>query len=921
MRSYPLRNAPMSLTRLSSLIWTTSLLLSATLAGAHSEMNKPLFVASDGTDDGRCLDPASPCRTIAYALGRVGKGGQLRVAGGRYSIDDTEDLFHVVSGIVSVRGGFTRADNFAQPGIEKTTLTGVPAEYRSLLGSRDFHVIADSKASDPARQSRTTEMLAVHKSMQSSLKATPCVAGQSGNLACSNTELLAHVPFSEVSTLPSSAADIWGFVDLNSNREYALVAYNIGTAIFDVSDPENPREVGFVDGQNTTWRDIKVVQQYDPGAGRWKAYAYVTTDGSGDGLFVIDLSGLPQRVQRVNYASDFSAAHNVFASSTDFATGLPLGPGPATLIVAGSNNGGGRYRAYSLTDPASPEFLVMPTVSSNDYMHDAASIIIRDARKDTQCVNATDYCEVMFDFNESTIDIWDITDASNPARLSRTPYANSSYTHSGWPSEDGRWLFVHDELDEQNFGLQTTLRVFDLANLGAPAIAGGWSGPSRAVDHNGFVRGNRYYMSNYSRGLTILDISDPTEPLAVGHLDTYPFSDNANFVGAWGVYPYLHSGNIAVSDISSGFYMVGDDTLDSPSGSLSFSQPSFAGTEGSTVAITVQRSGGTAGVVSVAAQLVPASADADDATLAEQTLSWGDGDSADKTLHLNLAVDGDDEGLEKLILRLASPTGGATLRPASVASVHIEEPNAATVIDFATAEIDVAERGFPTAIVVVRRSGSAAGESRVSYALQDADAISGSDFTGPTSGIIEWADGDAEPKSIEFAVVDDNTVEGDEYFELAMLPEMNATLGAATSARINIFDGDGLNNPPNAALGNSLTVNGGSSVTLNGGSSSDPDGDAISWAWRQTMGPTVALTGADSPTASFTAPSVSSDTLLRFELTVTDPRGLSDTASTTVTVRAPGSGGSGGGGSVGLVILALLLLRRSAARATRTDAA
>jgi hypothetical protein len=41
----------------------------------------------------------------------------------------------------------------------------------------------------------------------------------------------------------------------------------------------------------------------------------------------------------------------------------------------------------------------MPGSGGNDYMHDAASMIITDSRKDTQCVNATSYCELLFDFN------------------------------------------------------------------------------------------------------------------------------------------------------------------------------------------------------------------------------------------------------------------------------------------------------------------------------------------------------------------------------------------------------------------------------------------------------------------------------------------------------------------------------------------
>ncbi|MEM9690720.1 MAG: hypothetical protein AAF917_14740, partial [Pseudomonadota bacterium] len=76
-------------------------------------------------------------------------------------------------------------------------------------------------------------------------------------------------------------------------------------------------------------------------------------------------------------------------------------------------------------------------------------------------------------------------------------------------------------------------------------------------------------------------------------------------------------------------------------------------------------------------------------------------------------------------------------------------------------------------------------------------------------------------------------------------------------------------------------------------------------------GPSVTISSANSPTAGFTAPSVTSDTLLRFELTVTDPRGESDTASVSITVSAsvsPGAGGGGGGGGGAISSLALLLI-------------
>lgn len=887
------------------------LLLLVTIAAApltvsaHGDPNKLRFVAPSGTDAGRCDNAAAPCRTLGYALRWVGKGGEIRVAKGTYAVSSAEEIFHLISGAIDVRGGFRTTDGFHATTGSGSTLIGVPSEYRSRLATRGFHIVADRKGLDHKIVAETQKLLTLHESLKSSMPATPCTNGAVNGLACMNVDLLSHVAFADVSANPSAGNDIWGFVDLNSGREYALVGYNIGTAVFDVTDPENPREVGFITGENTVWRDIKVYQRWNASNARWDAFAYVTADGVSDGLVVIDLRGLPQSIERIDYATDFGAAHNVYAANTDFGTGLSLTGAAPTLIIAGSDNGQGRFRSYSLVDPETPAFIAMPGSGPNDYMHDAASMTITDARKDTQCVNATSYCEVLFDFNESTVDLWDITDAASPVRLSQSQYLNVAYVHSGWWSEDRQYLFVHDELDEQNASLNTTLRVFSLGDLTNPAEAGSWEGPTTAIDHNGFVRGNRYYMSNYSRGLTVLDISDAANPVMVGHLDTYPASDDRNFVGAWGVYPFLHSGSIAISDIDTGFYVAADRTRDVPAGSLGFSAPAFGGAEGAVIGADVQRSGGTTGAVSVAYEIVRASADPADVTVTGGVLSWLDGDGGSRTISLGLAADAEAEGLEQLLIRLSAPTGGAALAADNVASVFISEPGTAATFAFATPTIDTAERGFATAVAVVRRLHSAVGAASVDYAITAGDADAGTDFQGAPNGMLNWADGDATPRWIEFAIADDGAGEGAEFFELTLSNAAGAVIGAPATLRVNISDGTGMNAAPMAVVGSSQTVSSGARVTLDGGQSSDPDGDPLTFAWTQTEGPNVALSNADTATATFTAPNVSANTVLRFQLSVSDPGGLSGVAVATVNVSRPPQAG-GGSGALGLLLLGLL---------------
>lgn len=92
------------------------------------------------------------------------------------------------------------------------------------------------------------------------------------------------------------------------------------------------------------------------------------------------------------------------------------------------------------------------------------------------------------------------------------------------------------------------------------------------------------------------------------------------------------------------------------------------------------------------------------------------------------------------------------------------------------------------------------------------------------------------------------------------------------------------NQPPVANAGANQAVNEGASVTLTG-SGADSDGTIVSYAWVQTTGPAVTLTGANTATASFTAPQVTADTVLTFRLTVTDNDGATGTATTDVTVQ------------------------------------
>ena len=89
---------------------------------------------------------------------------------------------------------------------------------------------------------------------------------------------------------------------------------------------------------------------------------------------------------------------------------------------------------------------------------------------------------------------------------------------------------------------------------------------------------------------------------------------------------------------------------------------------------------------------------------------------------------------------------------------------------------------------------------------------------------------------------------------------------------------------PVADAGADQTVNEGVTVNLDGSGSSDADGSIAAYAWTQTAGTPVTLTGADTATPSFSAPAVTADTTLTFQLTVTDDDGQPDTDTVQVTI-------------------------------------
>ena len=342
---------------------------------------------------------------------------------------------------------------------------------------------------------------------------------------------------------PSGSA-LWGFASKNDGREYAFFGTSKGAAVVDVTDPTRPVVVGSVPGLISPWREVKVYQFFNPAKGRYDAYGYVVSEAPGSGLQILDLTDLPKSVKLAATSTAFARAHTLSIANVDYATGAGNVPDlPPVLYVEGSNVAG--LLAFDVSNPVAPRLI---GTYFNSYAHDIWAGVLRGDRARV-CPSGSDPCEIVVNWAGDAIRVLDFSVKENPMLISRLIYLGLGFAHSGWISRDGNSLFSMDELDERNTGQNTSVRVIDVRDWSNPQVVAVWVGTNKTIEHNGYTIGDRYFLSNYERGLTILDVSNPLSPVESAFFDTYPATDEANFHGAWAVYPFLPSGNILISNI------------------------------------------------------------------------------------------------------------------------------------------------------------------------------------------------------------------------------------------------------------------------------------------------------------------------------------------------------------------------------------
>ena len=308
----------------------------------------------------------------------------------------------------------------------------------------------------------------------------------------------------------------WSYIH-HDGREYGIEFATTGASIVRLTDPQNPVEVGFVPLRTSDWHEGR----------QYRNWFYVSTEiengiPSGNGLEIISMVDPEQPKLVGSFHPGIEWAHTV---EIDTARAILYAPGaPGGMAI------------YSLADPENPVQLGLFTTRSDSMSGYIHTIHVRGTRG---------YASLVTDGLEQ---ILDLTDPAHPTVLASF-FTPSRITHSSWTSQDHRYLYVTDETSGPHLyvydiqDLSNIRRVYTFEELGP-----------RTTPHDPVIKGNLAFVSYYTAGVRILDVSNAAWPVEVGFYDTFPGTDG-DFRGCWEAAPMFPSGIFIASDIETGLYV------------------------------------------------------------------------------------------------------------------------------------------------------------------------------------------------------------------------------------------------------------------------------------------------------------------------------------------------------------------------------
>jgi hypothetical protein len=249
-------------------------------------------------------------------------------------------------------------------------------------------------------------------------------------------------------------------------------------------------------------------------------YAYIVSEATGSYLQIVDLQYLPDSIHFVGTFTypGYSRTHAISQSEK-------------YLYLNGGNYGVG---GVVIVDLSNPELPVKRGQWETEYVHDCR--ILNDTI--WACNITTGHVTAINAVNKDTL--------TTAVQWTNIPTPNSQ--HNCAITRDRRYILVTDEVFSNPQG---RMKIWNIENLGNITYVTSWgvTNPGTSV-HNVELYGDTAVIAYYSRGVRMVDVSNPPVPVEFGWYQT---------PGCWGVFMFP-SRKIIDSDIGNGLYVlkVGD---------------------------------------------------------------------------------------------------------------------------------------------------------------------------------------------------------------------------------------------------------------------------------------------------------------------------------------------------------------------------
>lgn len=379
---------------------------------------------------------------------------------------------------------------------------------------------------------------------------------------------------------------IWGFAI--ADEEYALLSDIYGLNIINVTKPNQPKLVRFIELEQITFvRDVDVYRDTTN-----TTYAYVAAQPAN--LHVINVTAILNNDEidvstvdrgRVNYGHTVTVDHGLLILNSGNYNPNPNAPGCQIFDL--------------IADPWNPPLVGMYTkgdchdstlnrinVKRNGSNHNVERLILVSADGGVGKWRFVDVQRAIDDYQ-----LWNpefpfvYYESPQDVVLGETQLITSfptSYSHSHILDEETLLLYAFEESNGYDVAIWNLTNAIDAPVLFKTLTYARDKSYHNAILHNGriFKVANKKYLglAYYSAGFRVWDITDADDILEVGHYDTFQSFDDANNpvvkpndafppntdiftffkdpIGAWNLYTDLPSGHLLVSDLRNGLYIL-----------------------------------------------------------------------------------------------------------------------------------------------------------------------------------------------------------------------------------------------------------------------------------------------------------------------------------------------------------------------------